>query len=240
MRSAMILASLLLASACNFSNAQEPETAGENIRRDYQVGAFERLSLAGPHNVVVTVGGAPSVRAEGDAKLIERLEVKVENGQLSLGVKDENRIGWNSGRKALTIYVTAPSLEAAEMAGSGEIKVDKVEGKSFAAAIAGSGDIDLASLRVEEASFSIGGSGNIKAAGAAQATQVSIAGSGDLDLSALDAQRARVSIAGSGNVRARATQTANVSIMGSGDVTIAGGAKCSISKMGSGEARCTA
>ena len=240
MRSAMILGSMLLLGACNFSaGAKEAETSGEKIRRDYQVAGFDRVALAGPHNVVVTVGGAPSVRAEGDSKLIEQLEVKVENGELRIGHKERNNFSWNSNRQTVTIYVTAPSLRAAAVAGSGDLKVDRIEGKSFAAAIGGSGNIDLAAMKVEEAAFAIGGSGNIKAAGTTGSSEASIGGSGDLDLGGLEARRAKVSIAGSGNVSARATEAADISIVGSGDVTMAGGARCTISKMGSGEARCT-
>jgi hypothetical protein len=240
MRSAMILGSMLLLGACNFSaGAKEAETSGEKIRRDYQVAGFDRVALAGPHNVVVTVGGAPSVRAEGDSKLIEQLEVKVENGELRIGHKERKNFSWNSNRQAVTIYVTAPSLRAAAVAGSGDLKVDRIEGKSFAAAIGGSGNIDLAAIKVEEAAFAIGGSGNIKAAGTTGSSEASIGGSGDLDLGGLEARRAKVSIAGSGNVSARATEAADISIVGSGDVTVAGGAKCTISKMGSGDARCT-
>lgn len=239
MRKAAILGSMLLLGACNFTaGAKEAEAGGEKVKRDYQVAAFDRVSLAGPHDVIVTVGGAPSVRAEGDSRLIERLEVKVENGELSIGTRDRVSFGWKN-HKPVRIYVTAPSLAGASIGGSGNIKVDRIEGRSFAAAIGGSGDIDLASMKVEEAAFSIGGSGNIRAVGTATGSQASIAGSGDLDLGRLETRRTKVSIAGSGNVSARATEAADIDIVGSGDVTLAGGAKCNISKMGSGEARCT-
>jgi hypothetical protein len=236
----MILGSIALLTACNFSaDAREAETPGEQTRRNYAAAGFDRVTLAGPHNVIVTVGGAHSVRVEGDSKLIERLEVKVEDGELKIGTKDRKNYNWSSGRKALTIYVTAPSLSGAAVAGSGDLKVDRVEGQSFAASIGGSGNIDLASVKVQEAAFAIGGSGNIKAAGSAQSSTVSIGGSGDLDLAALQTRQSKVSIAGSGNVRAHASESADISVVGSGDVTIAGGAKCNISKMGSGDARCT-
>jgi hypothetical protein len=97
------------------------------------------------------------------------------------------------------------------------MKVDRVEGKSFAASIGGSGNIDLAALTVEEAAFAIGGSGNIKAAGTARSSSASIGGSGDLDLGALETRQSKVSIAGSGNVTARATEAADIQIVGSGD-----------------------
>jgi hypothetical protein len=239
MRTAMILGSVLLLAACNFTaGAKEAEPSGQQIKRSYQLAGFDRVALGGPHDVIVTVGGAHSVRAEGDSAMIERLEVKVENGELTIGTKERMSLGWKD-RKPLTIYVTAPTLSAASIGGSGNIKVDRVEGKSFAAAIGGSGDIDLASLTVEEASFSIGGSGNIRAVGTAQRSQASIAGHGDLELGRLETKQTKVSIAGSGNVSARATEAADINIVGSGDVSLAGGAKCTISKMGSGEARCT-
>jgi hypothetical protein len=241
MRNAMILGSVLLLGACNFSaGATEAEASGEKIRRNFDVTAFDTVALAGPHNVIVTVGGAPSVRAEGDSKLMERLEVKVENGALRIGTKDQNGFRWSSNnRQALTIYVTAPSLKAAAVAGSGDLKVDRIEGKSFAASVGGSGNIDLAAMKVDEAEFAIGGSGNITAAGTAQSSTASIGGSGDLQLGKLEVRSSKVSIAGSGNVDARATEAVDISIVGSGDVTMAGGAKCTISKMGSGSVNCT-
>jgi hypothetical protein len=236
----MILGSVLLLGACNFSaDAKEAETSGQRVERNFDVAGFDRVALAGPHNVVVTVGGAHSVRAEGDSKLIERLEVTVEGGELKIGSKQRTNIGWSSNRQALTIYVTAPTLAGAAVAGSGDLKVDRVEGKSFAASIGGSGNIDLASVKVEEAAFAIGGSGNIKAVGTAGTSAASIGGSGDLDLGQLATRQSKVSIAGSGNVSARASEAADISIVGSGDVTVAGGAKCTVSKMGSGDARCT-
>jgi hypothetical protein len=240
MRAALILGSALLLGACNMSaDAQEaPAGGGGNAKRDFQVGAFDKVSLAGSHNVIVSVGGAPSVRAEGDPKVLDRLDIRVEGGELRIGSRSGISISFKSHRSA-TIYVTVPSLAAASVSGSGDLKVDRVEGARFAAGIAGSGDIDIAALKVEAAEFEVGGSGDIRAAGTAQSASISLAGSGDLSLEGLETRRAKVAVAGSGDVRVRAMETADISIVGSGDVTLSGSAKCTISKMGSGEARCT-
>jgi hypothetical protein len=82
MRTALILGSALMLGACNISaDAQEaPGGGGGTAKRDFQVGAFDKVSLAGSHNVVVTVGGAPSVRAEGDPKVLDRLDIRVDGG----------------------------------------------------------------------------------------------------------------------------------------------------------------
>lgn len=239
MRSALMIGSALALGACNINaDAQESEGGGSSGRRDFPVESFDRVSLAGSHNVIVTVGGAPSVRAEGDAKQIERLDIRVEDGELKIGTRKTNGISFSRESKGVTIHVTAPSLSGAMLAGSGDLRIDKVEGNRFSAAIAGSGDIEVGALRVTEADFKIGGSGGIRATGVAESSNISVAGSGDLELGALETQRTKVSLAGSGDVHARASETAEVSIMGSGDVRMAGTAKCSISKMGSGDVHC--
>jgi hypothetical protein len=240
MREPMMLAPLLLLAACG-ANAHDDQggASGRSGRRDFQVGAFDRVELAGSQNVIVKVGGAPSAYAEGDTGLLERLEVKVENGVLRIGQKKGKwSFGWSKDHGAITVHVTAPSLRGAEVAGSGDMKIDTVQGDEFKAAIAGSGEMEVGSLRAKSTSFSIAGSGGVSAAGAAETADFSIAGSGDVRAGGLEVKRAKVSIAGSGNVEAKAMESADISIMGSGDALIAGTAKCNVSKMGSGNARC--
>lgn len=236
MRGAILIAVLAL-GACSMGEASE--SSGQRGSRDFPVGAFDKISLTGSSNVVVTVGGAPSVRAEGDSALLEKLEIKVENGVLRIGYKKGNwSFGWRKDHGPVTVHVSAPSLTGAEVAGSGDMKIDKVAGGDFAGEIAGSGEIELASLSARNASFSIAGSGGVTASGTAETADYEIAGSGDVRAAGLQVKRAKVSIAGSGNVEARAVETANIEIMGSGDVVITGGAKCSVNKMGSGDVRC--
>ena len=236
MRRALILATVFALAACNMAaDAQEGSLgSGPVTQRSYQLAGFTGVSVAGPHDVIVRVGPAHSVRAEGPADILERLEVKLDGRDLEIGMKKGS---WRVKGKTL-IHVTMPAIESAAVAGSGDIRIDRVEGSRFAASIGGSGDMDVGTIRVGEASFSVAGSGNIRAVGNANRSKVSIAGSGDVNLEALEAQTASVSIVGSGDVRARAMQTADVSIMGSGDVSMSGTAKCSVSKMGGGSVRC--
>lgn len=240
MRSLIILASTAALAACGMTADAQEGGSGETTRRGFTVGAFDSVGLAGSHDVIVTVGGAQSVRAEGDPKILEKLDIRVEGTTLKIGT--QKGFSWSSGfmrnRRPVTVYVTVPSLNAAAVAGSGDIKIDKVEGERFKGAVAGSGDLQIAAMRVGGAEFAVAGSGDVRASGSAQRVTAKLAGSGDVDLSGLEARDAEVSLAGSGDVRARATGTANISIMGSGDVSMAGGAQCSIKKRGSGEVMC--
>ncbi|HEX4738033.1 MAG TPA: head GIN domain-containing protein [Allosphingosinicella sp.] len=239
MRAAFPLAAVLLLGACHI----DTDDGGnhQNARRDFQVGAFQKIALAGSSDVVVTVGGAPSVRAEGDKAVIDRLDIRVENGELK--IENKRHDGWNwdfggSHHNHVTVYVTAPSLAGVSVAGSGDMKVDKVAGSEFDASLAGSGDLNVDSLQVAAARFNIAGSGDISASGKAGQASITVAGNGDFKAGGLEIGNATVSVIGSGDVTARATQNADVTVMGSGDVTLSGSAKCNVHKMGSGDVHC--
>jgi hypothetical protein len=240
MRSLIVLVSSLAVAACGMTAGAQEGGSGKTAQRNFDVGAFDSVGLAGSHDVVVTVGGPVSVRAEGDPDIIDKLDIRVDGSTLKIGT--QKGVSWNVGfmrnRKPVTVYVTVPRLVAAAVAGSGDLKVDRVDGDRFRGAVAGSGDLNVAAMRVGEAEFSVAGSGDLRAAGSTDRLKANLAGSGDLDLSGLQATDADVSVAGSGDLRARATGNASVSLNGSGDVTMAGGAKCSVKKRGSGEVNC--
>lgn len=241
MRKAMILVSTLVLAACNMvAEAQggSDRASGPVTQRSYDLTGFDEVALAGSQDVIVAVGGAHAVRAEGPAEVLDRLDIRVEGDTLRVGMKKGNW-SWSSDRPRTRIFVTLPALRAAAVAGSGDMQVDRVAGNSFSASVAGSGDLQIAELKVGEAQFSVAGSGDIRAVGTAERSNVSVAGSGDVDTSGLQVRTTSASVVGSGDVRVHASDTANVSIVGSGDVWVAGSARCTINKRGSGEVHCT-
>lgn len=227
--------------------AQDGDTA--TISRDYDLVGFEEVSVVGPHHVMISVGPAFSIRAEGPRETLEDTEVAVEDGRLKIQPVDDerwerrrrDREGWREywdNYKPATFHITLPAIEAAALAGGGDMRIDRVEGGEFSASVAGSGDLDIAALRVDDARFSIAGSGDLVARGSATRQRVSIAGSGNLRAREVSSREANVSIAGSGNAELTVADDARVSIVGGGDVDIAGPARCSVSRMGGGRVRC--
>ena len=241
MRLLPIAAVVLLAAGCNWSKADaETRDAGPAVARTYAVGSFDRIRVMGPYQVNVVTGRQPGVSARGGEAILAETEVVVENGVLRIGPKKHRNIRWNWSRDSrVTVEVSAAALRGAEIAGSGDINVDRVAKADFKAAVAGSGNLRLARVEGGRLDVSVAGSGEVFAAGQAEALEVSIAGSGDVDVSGLQVADADISIAGSGNVRAHAKNAARVSIMGSGDVAISGGARCDVTKAGSGDVRCS-
>ena len=243
MRLTAILVSTVALAACNMgAQAEEGEagSSGKMTQRSYQLSGFDAVGSAGSQDVIVTVGGQHSVRAEGDAEVLDRLDIRVEGGTLKIGhKKSKGWLNWERSRGTSRIFVTMPAIRSAAVAGSGDMKVDRAQGEAFEASVAGSGNIDVGQVQVGEAKFEIAGSGNIRAAGTAQKASVAIAGSGNVETGGVQAKTASVSIAGSGDVSVHASDTADISIAGSGNVDVGGTARCTINKRGSGDVRCS-
>lgn len=234
---AIVSTAALLAGACSVGSAED---AGPSASRSFTVGDFDGIAVSGPFDVNVATGKAPSVSVQGPQKLVDTMEVVVENGTLRIRTKQKTMLSFFSrGSGHATVTVSARQINDAAIAGSGGINLDRVSDERFAGQISGSGDLRVGDVQVRDVAMKIAGSGSATLAGKAENATYSISGSGDLDGSKLVATNARASIAGSGDLKAQATGTAQASIAGSGDIEITGGAKCQSSKQGSGDIRCS-
>ena len=242
MRKAIVSAVMVAAAASAGCARAHGESGGPTVERNYQIGAFDRIEVAGGYKVEVHTGAAPSVHAKGAQKDLERLVIEVKGDRLVIHSRESRgmiHFGW--GRHSRTVIsITVPQLRGADIAGSGDVRIDTVRGDSFAGKIAGSGELLLDTVDVKTLDFSIAGSGSAQGRkGRAQTVSLDIAGSGEIDTKGVASEIASVSIAGSGSIAAHASGTASGSLMGSGDIDLTGGAKCNISKHGSGDIRCS-
>lgn len=235
---AIVILGAAMLSACSLGTDEGPGIlpTGSGTSRTYAADGFSRIGLSGSDDVDVRVGTAFSVRAEGPSEELDRLRITKHDDRLEIGRKRKG-FGWGSHERT-KVYVTLPRLTQADIAGSGTMSVDRIEGDGFKANIAGSGDLNVAALAVDRLDVSIAGSGSARAGGTAKQVAVDIAGSGSLDAAGLRAETAKVSVAGSGDVRAAVSGAAQVSLMGSGDVDLGAAAQCKTTKMGSGSVRC--
>ncbi len=244
----LLMAPVAALAALGGSLAVAQDDGASVVSRSYDLAGFDGVSVIGPHRVVISVGPAYSVRAEGPQETFAKTEVEVEDGRLKIHPVEDERwerrwrdAGWREyweDYQPATFYVTLPTIAAASLVGGGGMTIDRVEGGEFSASVAGSGDLDVAVLRVEDARFSIAGSGDLIARGSARRSHVSIAGSGNLRAREVTSAESSISIAGSGNVELTVEDDARVSIVGSGNVDIAGPARCEVSRFGGGRVRC--
>lgn len=221
--------------ACGSGSAIGGSDPGEQTARSYPVSGFTRVASAAPAEVRITTGQNFAVRASGSAKLIERLELAVENGTLQIRLRKE---GWGwSNRGDAKIEIVMPRVEGASIAGAGDMTIDRGVG-DFSADISGAGDLTVGRIEGGKVSLSISGAGDMAAAGTAEALELEIAGAGSLRARDLIARSAEVSVAGAGDVVATVDGAADVSIAGMGSVDLGSRARCTVSKAGLGSVKC--
>jgi hypothetical protein len=218
MKLGLLLAPFVLVpfcGACVISLGEDfgADVVGSGIARSEQrvSDEFQRIEIRGSLDVIAEVGTPTSVEITADDNLLPYIVTRVENGTLILEMKD----GSYSFHTAHAARITSPRLEGLAIQGSGDAKLSKLTGPSFAITIAGSGDID--------------------ASGSVDDLSIEISGSGDIQAGELAAKRVRVSVAGSGDVRVNAVEDLDVSIAGSGDVRYAGRPRVKQSIAGSGD-----
>ena len=198
------------------------------------VAPFTGIELESSGEVTVTQGLVQSVTVETDDNVLPAIRTEVVGGVLHLGTRN----GTSLVRVTRLSYrITAPSIEALTLSGSGDIRSEgALRARTFSLRIGGSGNID-ASVNADTVHTVIDGSGSITVDGQAGTLSVSIDGSGSLRARDLRAVSADVEVNGSGGADITASSTVGISINGSGDVTYGGGARATVRSSGSGTAR---
>lgn len=243
----MAILPLILVTGCNGaapSAEKQAErggsaSAGPIATQTYDLTGFTGVEVAGPDDVTIRQGEKFSITARGPKDVLDRLEIKLDGPELSVGRKRDGFSFSSRDDDDLDIAITMPRLTKVRLTGSGTIDADAVDGDAVEAVVTGSGDLKVAKLNGKRADITVSGSGDIEIGGGTIGSgELSVTGSGDIDADGLVAATLEVSITGSGNVDAQATGKADVSILGSGDVTLTGGAACSTRQMGSGTVTC--
>lgn len=219
------------------SQAPAPTAAAPTeTTRDFPVGAFTAVHLDAHFDVVVNIGDPTSVRAQGVPEALDLLDIRVEGSRLIAGVKPN--VQWPANAR-VTVTVTTPTLTAAELSGSGDMRIGPVQADALTIGVDGSGEINVPELTVKRLEISSSGSGDVQAGGAADDAVIKLDGSGEADLEQLSVKRAEVSMDGSGDLDLMATETVSGSKSGSGELEVSGGAACSVSNSGSGDVTCS-
>ena len=94
-------------------------------RETRSVGVFTEISLGGSSHVVVKQGSPQSVVVEASKDDLADFETDVQGSKLRLNFRQQPGSLLNYKKHGpVTVYVTAPSLAALKVGGSGKLEVD--------------------------------------------------------------------------------------------------------------------
>lgn len=188
------------------------------------VGEFEAITVAGPFDVQVRAASREAVRISADDNLLPLVETVVESGRQGRTLKIRLRDGQGAilPKAPLRVEVDVRRLSGLHLAGSGDVRVERMDTPALQATVSGSGSLRFDGLTAGTLELKVAGSGEVIASGKATRATVAVAGSGDVKLAELAADELKLSVAGSGDADVTANQALSVSIAGSGDVRYGG------------------
>ena len=228
------LAGAALVAGCDGMDIQFGDTEGVPLAELDMTGtAPTELVLAGSDEVIVTRGDRFDIDVSGDDAAVDALRFALSDDSLAVHREKDS---WSDKGKA-TVRVTLPGLTTLVLAGSGDIRADRMDGRADVT-VAGSGSVAIDEVDAERFEVTIAGSGDLEASGRAERLELTIAGSGDARLGGVQVNQADVSVVGSGDAEISSDGKVDASIAGSGDITVNGSADCKVSSMGSGSLNC--
>ena len=234
LRITSLCAGLLALAAGALSSFTSSRLLAERETRS--VSPFTEISLGGSARVVVKQGSPQSVVVEASKDDLADFETTVQASRLRLSFRSqEGKMFKNKSYGTVTVYVTAPSLTALRVGGSGKLEVSgALEANDMTLAVSGSGDLVVPQLRTGRLETAVSGSGDVTVGGTCPSNEIRISGSGKVRAHDLKTETSRARISGSGDAHVYASRTADAAISGSGSVYVAGGAQLSSSTRGSG------
>ena len=207
-----------------------PDIPKEEVRN---LDTFSGIGISISADVYYTPGNAHEIKIEGDAKDVDDLITKVEDGFLQV----KYPTSWKIRRSKLTIYITSKDLEAVKISGSAKFKAgEPLTTDEMDLAMSGSGDILFEKLIADEVGVKISGSGSVELLkGVADELDTRISGSGKLNAEKFEVSEFSASISGSGSIRITVKEELEARISGSGKIYYHGNPRVNSSSSGSGK-----
>lgn len=175
----------------------------KDVTQDFDLRDFDRIDVAGVYELEVSVGPEFSVTLAGPEDEMNRVEARVDNGELVLDQKKrEKGEKRHFNRHGVTATISMPALSALDISGVVDGEISGIAGGDFAIDLSGVGDVELS--------------------GACEALTARVSGVGDLDAEELKCKSVKVSVSGVGDASVYASEAVEASISGMGDIDVYG------------------
>jgi hypothetical protein len=172
--------------------------------KTYAVADFTRVSASAGISVDIAVGGDYAVRATSSAEGLERLEIKVVEGELQIRRKPQKGWGWKRGDE-VNVSVAMPALEALDVSSGASVDATGVDAGAFAIDASSGASVDVA--------------------GRCDALTVDVSSGGSIDAETLQCRTANASASSGGSADIYASESVNGDASSGGSVDVSGSPK---------------
>lgn len=224
--------------------------AAQAAMRGYIVTDFNSIKVEAPVRIVLTTGGGVSGMGEGDRDVLDRVDLSVSGGLLTVRMADQSGGGFakNGGSKGNgakkgaqsvpTLTLSTGTLRRAMINGGGALTILNLAGLEVDLSMNGAGDMLVEDAQVDRLNLYVSGGGRVTVKGAAKVVRATANGPGTIEAADLVAKQATVANDGVGSVRLTVDGQAKIVSTGSGDTVIGGKAICDVTQRGVGQVLC--
>lgn len=215
------LISLLVASGCGsrYIFSQGIVGSGNVETQQLDLSGFDRIRVSNSFAVEVTVGDTFFVEITADDNISERLNVKVSDRRLNLGLDN----GVSIKRGTLTARIHLPELIALDVNGASSVTVGGVFGpsQSYKANGASSVTVDgtAGSLSIETS-----GASEFTMQGTAATVEVNASGASEVNLEVTEVKTATVGLSGASSATFSSAESVSGDLSGASELTVPRGA----------------
>jgi len=196
-----------------------------------EVSDFDRVTLAGFGQLVITQGDQESLAIEAPQDMLGRIETKVEDGRLSIEFKrtwmdwidDVLTVGLSG--KPVRYTLTVKRLSDLLIMGAARVQITGLKAEQLAVDLRGTGEIRIASLDAERLDVRLPGAGAVRATGRATEQTITINGAATYQAGDLKSQRVKATLHGLGSATVWAVEELDATIRGVGEVSYYGSPK---------------
>lgn len=204
----VLMALTALAVLVSCKDLKVSVTKAQHVEAERQLTDFERIEQFGAMDVRYSQADSFSVRVKAPKDIIGEVETRVENHQLIISMKgNDKRINLGvADSDDVTVYVTSPDLIGVELRGSGDFDCKGLlDTDILDIVLKGSGDVEFDDIICDR-------------------VNVALVGSGDVEVKNVQTQRSMVELVGSGDIKMKFTNSGAVEsrLTGSGDITLKG------------------
>lgn len=212
--SCIILILCSLAVGCALADCMEKN--GEITSQNYPVTELHSLNIGSVFDVFLTDSLQGQVRVLAPKKLLPFIEVKEQNGQLSVDFPRGNPC------KIPIVFVPAQNLNTLKLSGAARLSSEKpIETEHFHLSVSGVAQVQIL-IRTERLRAEVSGAGRLFLIGRATQSKIDCSGAGDFSGQNFSTQSADIDVSGTASLKINCTNSIKAKASGASHISIYG------------------
>ena len=191
--------------------------------RTIELPPFTALDVSSGIDAVVKVGGPQSVTAEAtDKRMLDDLQLKVENGTLKAYIDWSLFDLFSFGHNGIKLTIAVPSLTRVEASAGADIDADGVTGDALSFNSSSGADLRLTAVAGKSIALNASSGANIKADGTCETGKANASSGSDIEVADLLCATMDANASSGSDLEVHASKSVKANASSGSDLTVVG------------------